>query len=694
MAATAAAPGISRKLKKILETRTDGPELRTCLEALSSIYPENTVAARRALRSTIDDQALEQALDFLSGLDGVVAALDGVQRDLDALSATCRAAQDRVGERRASGAALLAEHSAVQRQLAASRARGLRPEQLAALAGAGASDAAPPDAAFFEALRQVGRVRANCRGLMVGRHQRAALELMERMAGAQEAAYERLCRWVRAAGAALVDAGADADERAAPLRAALRALRGRPVLLTYCVDEIAGARHAALFQRFIRALTQGPRPIEVQAAEPRRYVGDMLAWVHAALELERDLLEGLLPGDEEEDDADGDVSRTRSSSPVTRVSEPTNAPPGDAGPPALERVLDKISESICRPLKVRLEQGLLAGPSPVLCYWMAQVLTFYLATLGRLLLPPPPPPGVDGAGKSATTADEEAAPDSTPSTPAPALLETLRAVRALALRAFREQVRQQRDKAARYPPAPPADLGAPPALVRQAGVLADLVACHDSAIDAACAAAGAEREGGFEALLDAAAEAALECVRASAEALDPRAPARVDEGAHLDPTDQAVYAVNCLGLLLAQVEAAPAAEALAAKLRLLLADRLARVLARCGLAEVAARVKLHAAAGGGARLVDEPGLALPAVAEAMREFFSRLSAPDILPEFRKLQLPRVREELIHRVSVALADTHAAIFEALMDPASGYDLEAAEGALKHTPAHVRTLLGLR
>ena len=143
---------------QILETRTDGPELRTCLEALSSIYPENTVAARRALRSTIDDQALEQALDFLSGLDGVVAALDGVQRDLDALSATCRAAQDRVGERRASGAALLAEHSAVQRQLAASRARAasvdvflsryqLRPEQLAALAGAGASAAAPPDAA-------------------------------------------------------------------------------------------------------------------------------------------------------------------------------------------------------------------------------------------------------------------------------------------------------------------------------------------------------------------------------------------------------------------------------------------------------------------------------------------------------------------------------------------------------------------
>ena len=37
--------------------------------------------------------------------------------------------------------------------------------------------------------------------------------------------------------------------------------------------------------RFVTALTRGgpgglPRPIEVQAHDPRRYIGDMLAWVH------------------------------------------------------------------------------------------------------------------------------------------------------------------------------------------------------------------------------------------------------------------------------------------------------------------------------------------------------------------------------------------------------------------------------
>jgi hypothetical protein len=55
------------------------------------------------------------------------------------------------------------------------------------------------------------------------------------------------------------------------------------VLFQYCAEEVASARHTALFQRFIKALTRGPRPIEMHAADPRRYVLDMMAWVHQSL---------------------------------------------------------------------------------------------------------------------------------------------------------------------------------------------------------------------------------------------------------------------------------------------------------------------------------------------------------------------------------------------------------------------------
>ncbi len=57
-------------------------------------------------------------------------------------------------------------------------------------------------------------------------------------------------------------------------------------------------RQATLLSSFTTALTRGgpgglPRPIELHAHDPLRYVGDMLAWVHQAIAAEREFLEGL-----------------------------------------------------------------------------------------------------------------------------------------------------------------------------------------------------------------------------------------------------------------------------------------------------------------------------------------------------------------------------------------------------------------
>jgi hypothetical protein len=77
----------------------------------------------------------------------------------------------------------------------------------------------------------------------------------------------------------------DAPGVGSQLQQAVAALRARPELFKLCAEEIATARHNALFQRFIGALTRGgpggmPRPIELHAHDPKRYVNDMLAWVH------------------------------------------------------------------------------------------------------------------------------------------------------------------------------------------------------------------------------------------------------------------------------------------------------------------------------------------------------------------------------------------------------------------------------
>lgn len=58
------------------------------------------------------------------------------------------------------------------------------------------------------------------------------------------------------------------------------------------------ARREAVARAFMNALTRGgpggtPRPIELQAHDSLRYIGDMLAWIHQACASEKEMLESL-----------------------------------------------------------------------------------------------------------------------------------------------------------------------------------------------------------------------------------------------------------------------------------------------------------------------------------------------------------------------------------------------------------------
>ena len=76
---------------------------------------------------------------------------------------------------------------------------------------------------------------------------------------------------------------AEYDEVHPLLATAAAALRAQPVLLRYCADEVATARHSAVFQAFLTALTRGgpgglPKPLEAHAKDPRCAPVSALLW--------------------------------------------------------------------------------------------------------------------------------------------------------------------------------------------------------------------------------------------------------------------------------------------------------------------------------------------------------------------------------------------------------------------------------
>ncbi|KAL9275464.1 Conserved oligomeric Golgi complex subunit 6-like protein, partial [Drosera capensis] len=302
---TALAPGLSRKLKKVLESRTDSPDLLASLNTLSEFYADNTPQARRSLRSVIEKRALSIDQEFLLASDPVQQALDRVEEEVKSLSECCDRIEKALSSCNASTADIISTTERLQQELDITLQRQeivscflrdyqLSNEEISALREQDLNEN------FFKALAHVQEIHANCKVLLRTHHQRAGLDLMDMMAVYQEGAYERLCRWVQTESRKLGDT--DNPEVNELLKTAVRCLKERPVLFKYCAEELANMRHNALFRRFISALTRGgpsgvPRPIEVHAHDPLRYVGDMLAWLHQALASERELVHAVLDPD-------------------------------------------------------------------------------------------------------------------------------------------------------------------------------------------------------------------------------------------------------------------------------------------------------------------------------------------------------------------------------------------------------------
>lgn len=722
-AVTATAPGLARKLKKVLETRTDSPELLASLATLSTFYTENTAQTRRNLRATIEKRGLAINDEFLLAAESAQKTLDAVELEVASLAECC----DRIAKSLSTCSATTGEivtaterlklelENATQRQeLIANFLHNyqLSPEEVFALREEDLSEN------FFKALTRVQEIHANCKVLLRTHHQRAGLELMDMMAVYQEGAYERLCRWVQAECRSLGDN--DTPEVSDLLKTAAAALKDRPVLFKYCVEEVANTRHNALFRRFISALTRGgpggmPRPIEVHAPDPLRYVGDMLAWLHQALASERDLAlalfttEASLGSVSRKNSLDGSASRRFSK----ELDRETGKPETDMG-----FVLDRVFEGVCRPFRVRVEQVLQSQPGLLLAYKLTNLLEFYSHTISDLL------------GHGAV------------------LSSTVRDVRDSAQQTFFDIMKVHGDKLLRYPTPVAVDLSPPPAVGDGVSLLLELIDTHEKIM----VSAGGKKPD-FDPIISAILDPLKEMCERAAESYAGKpqmahvrrlsgsglesgrrlanfsGPQRrtssvetILAGSNMSIPAQGVavlrriFLINCFSAmqqpLLSHDVGAGYVQLLGnlieGHITALVDQESTAILERCGLQRKLQYLAGHPPTAASAlpgilskenniennvkAFVDNKELSPEMVGESLRLFFSMLAAGDgAVREFEQIQVPQLRSETSSRVAKALADAYETFYTAIFDHEHGYpDLKSV---FRHTPEQVRTMLGI-
>ncbi|XP_077014146.1 conserved oligomeric Golgi complex subunit 6 isoform X2 [Tamandua tetradactyla] len=474
---------LSRKLQKVLETRLDhDQEMLEALKALSSFFFENSLRTRRNLRGDIERRSLAINEEFVNIFKDVKEELESINEDIQAMSSCCQDMTSRLQAAKEQTQDLIVKTTKLQGESQRLEIRAqvadaflskfqLTPDEMRLLRG---TREGPITEDFFKALGRVKQIHNDVRILLRTNQQTAGLEIMEQMALLQETAYERLYRWAQSECRALTQESCDISP---VLTHAMQALQDRPVLYKYTLDEFGTARRSAVVRGFIDALTRGgpggtPRPIEMHAHDPLRYVGDMLAWLHQATASEKEHLEALLKQ-------------------VATQGVEEN----------IQEVVGHITEGVCRPLKVRIEQVIVAEPGAVLLYKISNLLKFYHHTISGIV------------GNSATT-----------------LLTTVEEMHLLSKKIFFNSLSLHASKLMDKVELPPPDLGPSSALNQTLMLLREVLASHDSSVVPLDA-----RQADFVQVLS--------CV------LDPLLQMCTVSASHLGSADMATFMVNSLCMM-------------------------------------------------------------------------------------------------------------------------------------------------
>ncbi|GLD53519.1 conserved oligomeric Golgi complex subunit 6 isoform X2 [Lates japonicus] len=350
------------------------------------------------------------------------------------------------------------------------------------------------------------------------------------------------------------------------------------------------------------------------------YVGDMLAWLHQATASEKEHLEALLKQ-------------------VTLQGVEEN----------MQEVVGHITEGVCRPLKVRIEQVIVAEPGAVLLYKLSNLLKFYHHTISSII----------GTGVAS-------------------LLITIEEMHVLSKKMFFNSLGLHASRLMDKVELPPADLGPTASLTQTLSLLREVLASHDSSVVPLDA-----RQADFAQVLS--------CI------LDPLLQLCTVSASNLGTADMATYMVNSLYVMKTTLALFEFTDKrlemlefqIEAHLDTLINEQASYVLTRAGLSYIYSCVQQHSAEQGPLSLL--PSMDSSSVKAAMVQFDRYLSSPDtlVMPQLNFLLSAAIKEQIFRQSTELVCRAYGEVYTALTSPANSY--KDPENLVPRSPQQVQTLL---
>ncbi|EHB15956.1 Conserved oligomeric Golgi complex subunit 6 [Heterocephalus glaber] len=314
----------------------------------------------------------------------------------------------------------------------------------------------------------------------------------------------------------------------------------------------------------------------------------------------------------------------------------------------IQEVVGHITVGVCRPLKVRIEQVILAELGAVLLYKISNLLKFYHHTISGIV------------GNSATT-----------------LLTTIEEMHLLSKKIF-NSLSLHVSKLMEKIELPPPDIGPSSALNQTLMLLCEVLASHDSSVIPLDV-----RQADFVQVLSCVLDPLLQMCTVSASNLGTANMATfMVNSLYMMKTTLALFEFTnrCLEMLQFQTEA---------HLDTLINEQASYVLTRVGFSYSYNAVQQHKPEQ--ACLANLPNLDSVALQAAMVQFDRYLSAPDnpLMPQLNFLPSATVKEQIVKQSTDLVCRAYGEVYAAVMSPANEY--KDPESILHRSPQQVQALL---